>query len=155
MQNLLTKMFASLALAMAVAVPAHAQGKSQGKGNGKGKEKPAVVTSTSRGEVASTLKADNRSEKADRVANGPKAKHVSMRQAVSVTRDVLVANGYQVTQVLQSGSNQVIYFRRGNRGKGRGLGPVEKIVVVPAGQVVQFQSVPEPLLTTILRRLGM
>jgi hypothetical protein len=155
MQNLLTKMFASLALAMAVAVPAHAQGKSQGKGNGKGKEKPAVVTSTSRGEVASTLKADNRSKKADRVANGPKAKHVSMRQAVSVTRDVLVANGYQVTQVLQSGSNQVIYFRRGNRGKGRGLGPVEKIVVVPAGQVVQFQSVPEPLLTTILRRLGM
>jgi hypothetical protein len=40
-------------------------------------------------------------------------------------------------------------------GKGRGLGPVQKIYVVPSGDVVRFTSVPDPLLTTILRRLGM
>jgi hypothetical protein len=155
MANRITSVLAALGLATVCAIPAYAQGKSQGKGNGKGKEKPAVVTTTSRGEVASVLKSDNRNEKADRVAKGPKAKRVTMPQAVSVTRDVLVANGYQVTQVAQSGTTQVIYYRRGNRGNGRGLGPVEKIVVVPSGQLVQFQSVPEPLLATILRRLGM
>jgi hypothetical protein len=156
MQNLIRKALTSFALAAIVAVPAHAQGKSEGKGNGKGKGKEkAVVAVTSRGEVAPVLKSANRSEKAEKVAKGPKAKRVTIPQAVSVTREVLVANGYQVTQVVPSGTTQVIYFRRGNRGNGRGLGPVEKIVVVPSGQVVQFQSVPEPLLTTILRRLGM
>jgi hypothetical protein len=72
-----------------------------------------------------------------------------------VTRDVLLANGYQVVNVVPNGTSQFIYYRRGNMGQGRGLGPVQRIVVVPAGQVVQFQSVPQSLLSTILSRLGM
>ena len=89
-----------------------------------------------------------------RIPPGQAKKHVTTPQAVLVTRDVLVSNGYQVTQVVQSGTSQIIYYRRGNMGQGRGLGPIERIVVVPAGQVVRFQSVPQPLLATILSRLG-
>ena len=82
-------------------------------------------------------------------------KHVTTVQAVTVTREVLLTNGFQVVNVVPSGTSQVIYYRRGNMGKGRGLGPVERIVVVPSGQVVQFQSVPPTLLSVILSRLGM
>ena len=118
-----------------VAVPAHAQGKSAEKKKPE-KAKPGEVV------------ADKKVEKAAR-------KRVTTSQAVVVTRDVLVANGYQIVNVVPTGATQVIYYRRGNRGNGRGLGPVEKIVVVPSGEIVRFQAVPEPLLATILRRLGL
>jgi hypothetical protein len=118
---------------IAVALPAQGQGKGKGKGAEKKAGKTVVVTS--KGEVA--------------------RKHVSTSRAVIVTRDVLVTNGYQIVNVAPSGTTQVIYYRRGNMGKGRGLGPVQKIYVVPSGDVVRFTSVPDPLLATILRRLGM
>jgi hypothetical protein len=79
---------------------------------------------------------------------------VTTSQAIVVTRDVLVANGYRVINVAPSGTTQVIYYRRGNMGNGRGLGPIQKIYVVPNGEIVTFRSVPDPLLSTILRRLG-
>ncbi|HET9425426.1 MAG TPA: hypothetical protein VFO55_08650 [Gemmatimonadaceae bacterium] len=146
-----------------VAMPAGAQGRVKGAEKKSGKtvvvsttkdKDPKIVTTTSKGEVASTLKDANRSDRAKSVAKGPKKK-VTSSQAVLVTREVLIGNGYQVVNVVPTGTTQVIYYRRGNRGNGRGLGPVQKIVVVPAGDVVRFQSVPEPLLATILRRLGM
>ena len=136
------------AMLTAVALPAQAQGKAKAKGAEKKSEKP-VVTSTSKGEVVA---ADKKTTKAvDKAAR----KRVTTSQAVIVTRDVLVTNGYQIVNVVPSGTTQVIYYRRGNMGKGRGLGPVEKIYVVPSGEVVTFRSVPSPLLSTILRRLGM
>jgi hypothetical protein len=132
---------------VAAALPAHAQGKSKGKGVEKKNEKTVVVTS--KGEVVAVDK--KTAKDIDKAAR----KHVTTSQAVIVTRDVLVTNGYQIVNVVPSGATQVIYYRRGNMGRGRGLGPVQKIYVVPSGEVVRFTSVPEPLLTTILRRLGM
>jgi hypothetical protein len=131
---------------VAMAMPAAAQGKSKAKGAEKKSEKTVVVTS--KGEVVSDKKIDKAIDKAAR-------KRVTTGQAVIVTRDVLVANGYRVLNVEPSGTTQVIYYRRGNMGNGRGLGPIQKIYVVPSGDVVRFTSVPDPLLTTILRRLGM
>ena len=149
------------ALLICVALPAHAQGK--GKGAEKKAEKgarPVVVTSngeviTDKKTVKAIDKAVKEDEKRDRKIEKEARKHVTTGQAVIVTRDVLVANGFQVTNVVPSGATQVIYYRRGNMGNGRGLGPVQKIYVVPSGDVVSFQSVPQPLLATILRRLGM
>src|ERR1041384_376285 len=112
------------AMFVAIAMPAQAQGKSKGKGAEKKSEKTVVVTS--KGEVVSDKKLDKAIDKAAR-------KRVTTTQAVIVTRDVLVTNGYQVVNVVPSGTTQVIYFRRGNRGNGRGLGPVEKLYVVPNG----------------------
>lgn len=128
-------------LVAGVAMPVSAQGKS--KGAEKKKDDKTVVV-TSNGEVVSNKKA----AKAAR-------KRVTSSQAVIVTREVLLSNGYQIVKVVPSGTTQVIYYRRGNRGNGRGLGPVERIYVVPAGEIVRFQSVPDPLLSTILRRLGL
>jgi len=133
------------AMLVVVAMPALAQGKSKAKGAEKKNEKTVVVTS--KGEVVSDKKVDKAIDKAAR-------KRVTTSQAIVVTRDVLVANGYRVINVAPSGTTQVIYYRRGNMGNGRGLGPIQKIYVVPNGEIVTFRSVPDPLLSTILRRLG-
>ena len=148
------------ALMICVALPAHAQGKSKEKKAEKA-AKPVIVR-TSNGDVVTdkkTAKAIDKAikadEKRDKAIDKAVRKRVSIGQAVIVTRDVLVANGYQVTNVVPSGTTQIIYYRRGNMGNGRGLGPLQKIYVVPSGEVVSFRSVPDPLLATILRRLGM
>ena len=124
------------------AMPAQAQGKSKAKGADKKNEKTVVVTS--KGEVVSDKKLDKAARK-----------RVTTSQAVIVTRDVLVANGYRIVNVVPSGTTQVIYYRRGNMGNGRGLGPVQRLYIVPNAEIVTFRSVPDPLLTTILRRLGL
>jgi hypothetical protein len=84
-----------------------------------------------------------------------KARSVTPAQAVIVTREVLVSNGYQIVQVKPVGNTQVIYYRRGSMGRGRGLGPVQQIVVVPSGSIVTFRSLPETLGAIVLRRLGL
>jgi hypothetical protein len=122
----------------------HSKSKQDAVAPGKAKKAPLIARAEN-GDVASKGKSEHARTK----------KVVTPSQAVVVTRDVLLANGYQVVQVVPNGSSQVIYYRRGNRGNGRGLGPVEMIVVVPSGSIVQFQSVPDALLGTILRRLGM
>jgi hypothetical protein len=132
---------------LGLALPAQSQGKSTEKKP----EKPKVgktTAVTSKGDVVIDKKTEKSIDKAAR-------KRVSTGQAVVVTRQVLIDNGYQIVNVVPNGATQVIYYRRGNRGNGRGLGPVEKIVVLPAGEIVRFQSVPSPLLSTIMRRLGL
>src|ERR1043165_9580178 len=108
---------------LAIALPAQGQGKGKGKGAEKKAEKPVVVTSN--GEVVAV---DKKTAKAiDKAA----------RKRVTTSQAVVVTHGYQVVNVVPSGTTQVIYYRRGNRGNGRGLGPVEKIYVVPSGDVVR------------------
>jgi len=123
------------------ALPAHAQGKSKGKGAEKKNEKTVIVTS--KGDVS-----DKKLDKAIR-------KRVTTSQAVVVTRDVLVSNGYRVVNVVPSGTTQVIYYRRGNNGRGRGLGPVEKMIVRPSGSTVIVESAPKNVLLDIRVRLGL
>ena len=147
MRSVWISRIAIAAMLTAAALPAHAQGKSKGKGAEKKAEKPVVVTS--KGEVIAVDK--KTAKEIDKAAR----KRVTTSQAVIVTRDVLVTNGYQIVNVVPSGTTRVIYYRRGNMGKGRGLGPVQKIYVVPSGEIVAFRSVPDPLLSTILRRLGL
>jgi hypothetical protein len=155
------------AAALALLVLPHtmaAQGKGKDKGKDEKKIEKAEVKSVDKAAKVE-VKRDKAIDKAEKVdvkrdkaidkAQLKSAKHVTTLQGVNATRDVLLANGYQVVNVVPSGTSQVIYYRRGNMGNGRGLGPVQKIVVVPAGQVVQFQSVPQSLLSTILARLGM
>lgn len=145
--------FAASAVAFAVLALPHTA-LSQGRGNDKGKEQKKVEKAEVK-RVDKIQKAEVKRVEKIQKAEVKRAKHVTTLQGVTVTREVLLANGYQVVNVLPSGTSQVIYYRRGNMGKGRGLGPVQKIIIVPAGQIVQFQSVPQSLLSTILARLGM
>lgn len=89
------------------------------------------------------------------VPPGQAKKHVTTSQALVVTREVLATHGFSVVRVERVGVTEVIYYRRGNRGRGRGLGPVEKMVVRPSGNIVVFEAAPKGVLIDINVRLGL
>jgi len=86
---------------------------------------------------------------------GQAKKRVTPTQAVVVSRDVLVLHGFEVVRVETIRTGQVIYYRRGNNGRGRGLGPVEKMIVRPSGSTVVFEAAPATVLLDIRVRLGL
>ena len=89
------------------------------------------------------------------VPPGQAKKMVTPAQAVVVSRDVLVMHGFEVVRVETIKTGQVIYYRRGNNGRGRGLGPVEKMIVRPSGSTVIVESGPKNVLLDIRVRLGL
>jgi hypothetical protein len=86
---------------------------------------------------------------------GQARKRVTVDRATYVTRDVLVKHGYEIVRVERVRETQVVYFRRGNRGRGRGLGPVEKLVIIPDAEQVRFERAPKSVLVDINVRLGL
>ena len=89
----------------------------------------------------------------DRHAPHPR-KRVTVADAVGVTRVVLREQGYEVVRVEQVREMQIVYFRRGNMGRGRGRGPVERMVIRPSSDRVIIERAPGPVLAQINIRLG-
>ena len=122
------------ALLAVASSPAHAQG----KGKHAGGNAPSHATP---------------SAKAKSQAPG-KAKHrVSHDEAVDVSRRVLVEQGYVVTRVERVGGNRVIYYYRGNNGRGKGHGPLQRIVVRPTADRYAFDGAPSNVLKAVTMRL--
>jgi len=85
-----------------------------------------------------------------------KKRIVTADQAIVVTRDVLVSHGYEVVRVDVVRGTRVVYYRIGNRGHGKGRGPIERIVIRPEPDRVVFVSQPpRGLMVDINVRLGM
>jgi hypothetical protein len=86
---------------------------------------------------------------------GPRKYHATNEHAVVVTRDVLGRHGYEVVRIEDVGNDRVIWYRRGNMGKGKGKGPPVKMIIrrIPAEDRVVFVDVPGPLLVDIDLRL--
>ena len=86
-----------------------------------------------------------------------KAKHkhyvVSSDRAVSVARTVLVHQGYTVVQVKRVGATHVVYYRRGNMGRGKGKGPVQRLVIRTIRDRVVFEETEPSVLVDIDVRL--
>jgi len=99
--------------------------------------------------------AQGRGHGGDKIPPGQAKKQVTPAQAVVVSRDVLVMHGFEVVRVETIRTGQVIYYRRGNNGRGRGLGPVEKMIVRPSGSTVIVESAPKNVLLDIRVRLGL
>ena len=80
-----------------------------------------------------------------------KDKHytVSSNRAVTVTRSVLVRQGYDVVRVQRVGATQVVYYRAGNQGRGKGKGPVEKMVIRTVERRIVFEETPPAILMAI------
>jgi hypothetical protein len=85
----------------------------------------------------------------------PKYKHytVSSGRAVSVTRTVLVERGYTVVRVERVGPTQVVYYRRGNMGRGKGKGRLERMVIRQVRDRVVFEEAEPAVLVDIDLRL--
>ena len=80
-----------------------------------------------------------------------KDKHyaVSNDRAVTVTRNVLVRQGYDVVRIERVGTTQVVYYRAGNRGRGRGKGPVQKMVIRTVERRIVFEDTPPAIMVDI------
>ena len=85
-----------------------------------------------------------------------KKKVVTADQAIVTTREVLVSHGFEIVRVERLQTTRVIYYRRGNMGRGKGKGPIERIVIRPEPDRVVFVSPPpRGLMVDINVRLGM
>jgi hypothetical protein len=85
-------------------------------------------------------------------AQGPgKAKHyaVSADRAMGVARTVLERQGFEVVRVVRSADAQVIYYRAGNHGRGRGKGPLERMVIRTVERRIVFEDTPSAILVDI------
>jgi hypothetical protein len=80
-----------------------------------------------------------------------KDKHyaISNDRAVTVTRNVLVHQGYDVVRIERVGTTQVVYYRAGNRGRGRGKGPVQKMVIRTVERRIVFEDTPPAIMVDI------
>jgi hypothetical protein len=74
--------------------------------------------------------------------------------AVDITRVVLRDQGYDFVRVERRGDVRVVYFRRGNMGRGRGKGPLMSMIVRPGRDRIVIERAPEPLRVQINVRLG-
>ena len=74
---------------------------------------------------------------------------VSSDKAVSVGRNVLIERGYHVVRVERVGQNRVIYFRRGNNGRGKGKGPLQRLVIRTVRERVFFEEAEPSVLIDI------
>src|SRR4029077_6600789 len=84
---------------------------------------------------------------------GPKKYAVTNDRALVVTKDVLVQQGYEVVSVENSGHDVVVWYRRGNRGRGKGKGPPARMVIHRTEDRVVFLSAPSEVLVDIDVRL--
>src|SRR4029077_16840529 len=74
---------------------------------------------------------------------------VAPSRAVAVTREVLGHQGYEVITIETQGDDQVVYYRRGNMGRGKGKGPKMKMIIRRVENRVVFVDTPDALLVDI------
>jgi len=84
---------------------------------------------------------------------GPKKYAVTTDRAFVVTKEVLVKQGYEVIRIEERGPDRVVYYRRGNMGKGKGKGPPLKMIIRRVEGRVVFVDVPDVVLVDIDVRL--
>jgi hypothetical protein len=82
-----------------------------------------------------------------------KAKHkhyvVTSERAVLVARTVLVHQGYTIVRVHRVGPTHIVYYRRGNMGRGKGKGPVQRMVIRTLRDRVVFEETEPSVLVDI------
>lgn len=84
-----------------------------------------------------------------------KVKVISTGDAVIVAREILVKHGYEVVRVDVVEDTRIIYYRVGNRGRGRGKGRLQKIVVRREPDRIVFLDAPRVVQVDINVRLGL
>ena len=86
-------------------------------------------------------------------ANKDKAT-VSVEVTITATRDVLREQGFDIVRIEQEDDFQIVYYRRGNRGRGRGGGPVERLVIRWTPERVEVRDAPDEIRIGIEVKLG-
>jgi hypothetical protein len=74
---------------------------------------------------------------------------VSPDKAMSATRTVLDRQGFEIVRTAGDAEAQVVYYRRSDRGHGRGQGPMERLVIRRVKRHVVFEDVPSGILADL------
>jgi hypothetical protein len=82
-------------------------------------------------------------------------KVISASEGVVIAREILVKHGYEVVRVDIVEDTRVIYYRVGNRGRGKGKGRLQKIVVIREPERIVFLDAPRTVQVDINVRLGL
>jgi hypothetical protein len=85
---------------------------------------------------------------------GPKKEFVvAPNRAVIAARDVLVSRGFEVIRMEVRGNDRVLFYRRGNMGRGKGQGPPMTLIIRQMRDKVVFVDTPDAVLVDINVRL--
>ena len=92
-----------------------------------------------------------------KVPPGQAKKALTVRDGVTSARVILQEHGYEVWRVEPMGSSQVVYYYRGNRGRGKGHGPLERIYIRPTKERdrLVIEGPTKTLVVAIQARLGL
>jgi hypothetical protein len=85
---------------------------------------------------------------------GPDQPAVTLDLALSATRAVLVGQGYEVMRVETLADRQIITYRAGNQGRGRGKGPPMRMVIRRVENRIVLDDTPDAIKLEIGVRLG-
>jgi len=83
---------------------------------------------------------------------GPKHYKVKADNAIVITREVLVKQGYLVERVDDRGGIITVWYYRGNMGRGKGKGPLQKMVIRRVREEIVFEA-PAAIMVDIDIRL--
>src|SRR5881396_452288 len=86
-------------------------------------------------------------------AQGKGPKKYAVTNDLVVTREVLVRQGYDVVRIENAGPDVVVWYRRGNMGRGKGKGRPVKMVIHREADRVVFLDTPSAILVDIDVRL--
>jgi len=86
---------------------------------------------------------------------GPKKYKVSTDRAIVTTRQVLTRQGFEVIRIEERGVDRIVWYRQGNRGRGKGKGPPLRMVIRRDVDRVIFVETPRAILMDIDLRLRM
>lgn len=84
----------------------------------------------------------------------PPSPKVTVDAALSVTKDVLVQQGFEVLRVEVEQERHVVYYRAGNRGRGKGHGPPMRMVIRRVEERIVLEEAPDDLRLEIGIKLG-
>jgi len=79
---------------------------------------------------------------------------VTLGVALSATKEVLVKQGYEVVRVETLSDRQIVTYRAGNRGNGRGKGPPVRMVIRRVENRIVLDDAPDGLKLEIGIKLG-
>jgi hypothetical protein len=80
---------------------------------------------------------------------------VTTDRAYDVTRDALGRHGFEVVRIEEVDGDRIIWYRRGNMGRGKGHGPMEKMVIHQEGHHVMLVDVPDEVFVDVDVKLRM
>lgn len=79
---------------------------------------------------------------------------ITVELALSATKDVLVAQGFEVLRLEVQGGKQIVHYRAGNQGKGKGHGPPMRMVIQRTDDRIVVLDAPDAVKLEIGVKLG-